>query len=63
MSNAFRCVLCEVTAFCNLCYHYLAVYPLIAVYQLCNSFKVNTMYVDDNGHRLESDVQEKKKEN
>ena len=58
MSSAFCCVLFEVTLFCNLCYRYLAVYPLIAVYQLCNSFKVNTMYEDDKGHCLESDVQE-----
>jgi hypothetical protein len=61
MSNAFCCVLCEGTVFCNLCYHYLAVYLLIAVYQLCNSFKVNTMYLDDYGHWLESDMQEIKK--
>jgi hypothetical protein len=61
MSSAFCCVLCEVTVFCNLCYHYLAVYPLIAVYQLCISFKVNTMYLDDYGYWLESDVQEIKK--
>jgi len=52
MSSAFCCVLCEVTVSCNLYYHHLALYPLIAVYQLCNSFMVNTMYLDDYGHWL-----------
>jgi hypothetical protein len=61
MSSAFCCVLCEVTVFYNIRYHYLTVYLLIAVYQLCNLFKVNTMYLYDFGHWLESDVQEIKK--
>jgi hypothetical protein len=61
MSSAFNCVQCEVIVFSNLCYHYLAVYRLIAVYQLCNSFKVNAIYQDVFWHWLESDVQEIKK--
>jgi len=61
ISNAFCSVVCEVTVFCNLWHHNLAVYPLITVYQLCNPFKVNIMYLDDYGHWLESDVQGIKK--
>ena len=57
ISSAFCCVLCEVTVFCNLWYHNLAV----AVCQLCNSFKVNILYLDDYGHWLESDGQGIKK--
>jgi hypothetical protein len=50
ISNAFCSVVCEVTVFCNLWYHNLTVHSLIPVYELCNAFKVNIMYLDDYYH-------------
>jgi hypothetical protein len=61
MSSAFCCVVFEVSVFCNLWYHKLAVYPLIADYQLHNVFKINIMCLDDYGHLLECGVPEIKK--